>query len=247
MPVRSWREVLTTTLEQLILSVPDDFDKVVSELGRVVTMDPSTYKRSRRLMRLSNGAFVETNMSAAAIHRTCLQALQAVGIGPDDWQVERVSLAATDDGQDDEHSETKQLQLEFWQLARVALDATGVFSSLQAPRPRYLFEIAVGRSGYTLSLNANVAHGKLNVKLMLDEEESAAMAALQANRVEIEREIGATLEWNPYPDKKLKAIRLTRPTNFLDRGAWPEAIAWLAITTVAFKQAFGPRIASLEL
>jgi hypothetical protein len=122
-----------------------------------------------------------------------------------------------------------------------------VLSSLQTPRPRYWFDIAVGRSGYTLSLNANVAHGKLNVKLMLDEEEAGAMAVLQADRVAIEREIGAVLEWNPYPDKKLKAIRLTRPTNFLDRGAWPEAIAWLASNTVAFKQAFGPRIAALEL
>jgi hypothetical protein len=246
-PVRSWREVLTTTLEQLILSVPDEFGKIMAELGRVLTTDPSTYKRGRRLMRLSNGTFVETNMSAAAIHRTCLQALQVIGIGPDEWQVERVSLAASDDEPDDEPSYTKQLQLEFWLQARAALDATGVFSSLQTPRPRYWFDIAVGRSGYTLSLNANVTHGKLNVKLMLDEEEAGALALLQADSVAIERAIGAPLEWNPYPGKKLKAIRLTRPTDFADRSSWPEAIDWLASTAVAFKRAFGPRIAALDI
>ncbi len=246
-PVRSWREVLTTTLEQLVLSVPDDFGKIMSELERVVTLDPSTYKRARRLMRLSNGAYVETNLSAAAIYRTCLQALQAVGMGPEDWQVERVSLAAGGDDENEEPSETKQLQLEFWTQARAALDATGVFSSLQTPRPQYWFDIAIGRSGFWLALNANVAHGKLIVKLMLDEETSEAMALLQADRVTIEQEIGAALEWNPYPGKKAKAIRITRPTQFSDRGAWPEAMTWLTGTAIAFKRAFGPRIAALEV
>jgi hypothetical protein len=244
--VRSWREVLTTTLEQLVLSIPDDFGKVMSELGRAVTMDPSTYKRARRLMRLSNGAYVETNLSAAAIYRTCLQALQAVGMGPGEWQVERVSLAAGGDGDDEEPSETKQLQLEFWIQARAALDASGAFSSLQTPRPQYWFDIALGRSGYWLSLNANVAHGKLVVKLMLDEETSEAMALLQAARGAIEEEIGAALEWNPYPGKKFKAIRLTRPTQFSDRDSWPEATTWLTSTAVAFKRAFGSRIAALD-
>lgn len=51
----------------------------------------------------------------------------------------------------------------------------------------------------------------------------------------------------PAPEKKFKALRLTRSANFLDRGAWPEAIAWLTNHTVASKQAFAPRIAALEL
>jgi len=167
--------------------------------------------------------------------------------GPDEWQVERVSLAAGGDEDDDEPSETRQLQLEFWTQARSVLDATGAFSSLQTPRPRYWFDIAVGRSGYWLSLNANVAHGILSVKLMLGEDEAGAMAPLQADRQAVERAIGSALEWNPHPEKKFKAIRLTRPTQFLDRGSWSEAIAWLASTAVAFKQAFGPRIAALDL
>lgn len=243
LPVRSWREVLTTTLEQLLASVPDDFATVMTDLGRVVSMDPSTFRRARRIMRLSNGAYLETNLSAAAIHRTCLQALQAAGVGPEDWHVERVSLAPSDDA-DDEPSDTKQLQLEFWTQVRAALDASGAFSSLQAPRPRYWFDIAIGRSGYWLSLNANVAHGKLGVKMMLGEEEAETMAALQADRTAIEKAIGVDLEWNPYPDKKFKAIRTTRLLQFGDRASWPEAINWMTKTTIAFKQEFGPRVVS---
>lgn len=51
----------------------------------------------------------------------------------------------------------------------------------------------------------------------------------------------------PHPDKKLKAIRLMRPTQLLDRGSWPEAMDWLTSTAVAFKLTFGPRIAALDV
>jgi hypothetical protein len=89
--------------------------------------------------------------------------------------------------------------------------------------------------------------GKLGVKLMMGEEEAAAMALLQADRPAIEQEIGAALEWNPHPGKKFKAIRLTRPTQLSDRSSWPEAITWLTGTAVAFKRAFAPRVAALEV
>ena len=248
-PVRSWREVLTATLEGVIADAPDDFSAVVSGLGRVVSMDPSTFKRARRLTRLSNGAYLETNMSAAGVHRTCLQALQAVGIGPDEWQVERVSLAASQEGadEDDEPSETRKLAHEFWQQVRTALDATGRFSSLRSARPQYWFDIAVGRSGYWLSLNANVALGKAMVKLMLAEQESEAMSLLEKERSTIESEVGAALEWNPNPEKRNKSIRLTREADFRDRSTWPETIAWLTTTALAFKNAFAARIAALDL
>jgi hypothetical protein len=246
-PVRSWREVLTVTLEQILAAAPDDFAMLYTELGRVVSTDPTTFGRARRLMRLSNGAYLETNMSAAAIHRTCLQALQVVGIGPDEWHVERVSLAAGGDDEDEEPTDTKQLQLEFWVQARAALDAIGAISSLPAARPRYWFEIAIGRSGFWLSLTANVAHGKLFVKMMMDEEEGDALTQFQAQRAAIETEIGVPLEWNPHPDNKFKSIRIARLTDFTDRGTWPDAIAWLSASAVAFKKAFAPRVTALAI
>lgn len=93
LPVRYWCEVLTTTLEQLILNAPDEFGNIMAKLRRLVPLDSSTDNRGHGLRQLSNGAFVKTNMSAADIHRICLQALQVIGIGPDEWRVERVSRA----------------------------------------------------------------------------------------------------------------------------------------------------------
>lgn len=160
-------------------------------------------------------------------------------------QVERVSLAPDPDDDQDEPTETKQLQHEFWTLTRAALDATGKFKSLQAARPRFWFDVAIGRSGAWISLNANVAHGRLAVKLTFNEEGAAEMLPrLEAVRADIEREIGSPLEWNPHPEKKFKTIRISRQFSFADRAAWDSGILWLTTTAVAFKQAFAPRVAS---
>jgi hypothetical protein len=246
-PVRSWREVFTTTLERIIATMPDAFGQVVEALGRFVGVDPSVFRRSRRLARLSNGAYVETNLSATAVHRACRQALDAVGIGADEWRVERVSVAAGEDDADNVPSETRQLQLEFWSQARGALDATGAFSSLQAPRGRLWFDVAIGRSGCWLSLRANVMNGRVAVLIMFDEDEVDTLSALTRERTAIEAEIGAVLDWNRFPEKKQKSIRIARPTQLTDRGTWPEAIDWLTTTTVAFKRAFGPRLSAHDV
>ncbi|MGH9886312.1 MAG: DUF4268 domain-containing protein [bacterium] len=104
---------------------------------------------------------------------------------------------------------------------------------------------AIGRSGAWISLNAGVAHGRLTVKLAFDEECAAEMLpGLEAVRADIEREIGAPLEWNPHPEKKFKTIRISRPFSFADRAAWDGGIRWLTTTEVAFKHAFAPRVAS---
>jgi hypothetical protein len=221
-PVRSWREVLTKTFELVLAAEPDAFGRVLEEFKGIVSMDPSAFRRSSRLGRLTNGAYLELNLSALAVYRVCQQVLGLLGIGPDEWQVERVSLAAdSDDDEKDEPTETRQLQLEFWTLTRAALDATGQFKSLQAPRPRFWFDVAIGRSGAWISLNAGVTHGRLTVKLMFNEDGAAEMLpGLETQRSDIEREIGA------------------------DRAGWAEGIRWLTTTAVAFKQTFAPRVAS---
>lgn len=248
-PVRSWREVLTRTYALLLEEYPDDFGKLLTEQGRILGMDPSKFRRSGRLGRLANGAYLEQNLSALQIYRECQQAIGLLGLEPADWQVERMALGnegegdADPGGEADEPSETRQLQQEFWNQVRAALAATGKFKSLQAARPRFWFDITVGRSGAWISLNANVAQGRVAAKFMLDEETAVEeLPKLQANRAVIEQEIGAALEWNPSPDKKFKSIRLTRPLNFGDRAAWPEVIEWLTTMSLAYKRVLGARV-----
>jgi hypothetical protein len=72
-----------------------------------------------------------------------------------------------------------------------------------------------------------------------------ALPTLLEQRAAIESELDAKLEWNPYPQKRVKIIALTHPANIQDRGSWPAAIAWLTKMASAFHATFAPRVAQL--
>jgi hypothetical protein len=250
LPVRSWIDVLTVTLEAINRVGPDDFQRVMAELPRIVNIDPGAFRKARRLRRLSNGAFLETNFSASAIHRICVQALEVVGIGPDEWRVDYTSLRSDDESAEDgaeAPSQVKQLQQEFWTHVRHALAATEKFSSLRSPPPRYWYNISLGRSGFVLSLTASVGTSEVAVKFQMDEEVAPAMDILRQDQIAIEREIGTALEWNTHPDNRRKTIKLRHAVNISDRGTWPDAVEWLARYTIAMKTAFAPRIVQLDV
>jgi hypothetical protein len=247
-PVQSWVDVAVASVEGIIASGAEEFDRVVAELPRFVNPDATAFRRSSRLRKLSNGAYVETNLSASHIYRLCLQAAQIAGLGLGDWRVE----VATDEDEEDGASgpgtsPIRQIQQQFWVQVREALQATGQFPSLQAARPQYWFTIALGRRDVWLALTANTDDRRVGVKITLRAETAErSLEALLAHRDAVEREIGAPLQWNPYPEKRQKTIILLQPCDVTDQATWPAAIAWLVRTALAFRAAFGPRIADLE-
>lgn len=148
----------------------------------------------------------------------------------------------------DEFSPTRQLQIEFWTEVRSALEKTRDFSSLQSAGARSWFDIALGRSGIALSLFANTYESVVGVRLYLASRVAdRTLEQLLAQREAIESELGFPLEWNPYPGKKDKVVRIVRPGAVSDKAAWPELVHWLVDTTVAFRKTFRPRIMRLDL
>jgi len=83
--VSTWREVLQITLETICEVDSDRFDNLIAQFPRFVGRDPARFRSSRQL---PNGAFMEANLSAEAIHRFCLQAAEVSGLSSEDWRVE---------------------------------------------------------------------------------------------------------------------------------------------------------------
>lgn len=97
-PVKAWVEVALVTMEAIAGLGDEEFDRVAAELPKFVNRDATSFRKSSRLKTLTNGAYLETNLSAAAFHRFCVQATQLAGLGTDDWRVRYAPRAVTEAG-----------------------------------------------------------------------------------------------------------------------------------------------------
>lgn len=246
LPARTWADVLVTTLDLLHEAAPDQSAVIEEALSRFVRRDPTTFRNPRRLRRLASGAYVESNLSAAGIYRTCLRALAALGVDASDWDVTRVPGAERDaDEEPETPSDIKRLQAEWWTELRGALEATGAFPTLRPAHPQHHYDIALGRSGFRIALIALVLQGRFEVRL-LDDGASRLMPQLFADRASIEDQIGSALEWELSEEIRRRTVRVGRAIHFQDRDQWPEAQAWGTRMAVAFIRVFAPRLAAGE-
>lgn len=148
-------------------------------------------------------------------------------------------------------SDTRKLQLEWWTHFRDALAQSGVVPSVQAPKPRYWYNVSIGRTGFALSCIADTYADRIGVRLYMRGRHGAGLALEQLleEKSDIEREIGHALDWDPNPDaekdRTVASIREASPLE--DRSRWPEYAEWLVREVETFRRVFGPRIREMDL
>jgi hypothetical protein len=148
-----------------------------------------------------------------------------------------------------ELSESRKLQLEWWTAFRDALLARQVVTSARSPRPRYWYDVPLGRAGMHLSLIASPDEGRIGVRLYLRNKVGGqrALAELLRERDAIERDIGSPLQWDANPSAVDKTVALVRPAELCKKDKWPEYLEWMVDTTRRFHAAFAPRLHDLDL
>jgi hypothetical protein len=145
-------------------------------------------------------------------------------------------------------SESRKLQLAFWTGFRELLLKKKIVASAQTARAQYWFNISLGRANIHLSAIANVADGRIGLRVYISNKiASEALPQLEAERHPIEAEIGAPLRWNPNANAIDKVILLDRDADLDNRENWPEYLDWLTDHVSKFKKAFEPRIKKLSI
>ncbi len=148
----------------------------------------------------------------------------------------------------EELSEAKALQLEFWTAFGERLVAEKVVASAHAPRPRYWFNVPIGRSHIHISTTANTESNKISCRLYMKHAvAAAALAQLAEHESEIEAEIGQKLQWAPNDNAIDKTIVAEHDADLWAKSKWPEYLDWLVDMVVRFKNTFTPRVKELKL
>ncbi|MFM5980002.1 MAG: DUF262 domain-containing protein [Sphaerospermopsis kisseleviana] len=84
-PVKSWRDVLETTLNVIADLEADKFEYIIEQFPRFISKDEKDFRDTRKL---DNGVFVNVNLSARDINTFCIKAIETAELSTEEWQVE---------------------------------------------------------------------------------------------------------------------------------------------------------------
>lgn len=147
---------------------------------------------------------------------------------PNDWAKQMKNV--------DSLSDTKQLQLNFWQQLSETIKSTEMYANEFSPRkaqPQHWYDLSVGSSSYHVGLTVNTQKNRLGAEIYIpDDKEKFAMFKLHSK--EIEEIVGSKLEWR----EATKATRIItlQSYNISDENQWMQAIEWLLHKALLFKQ-----------
>jgi hypothetical protein len=146
-----------------------------------------------------------------------------------------------------ELSDTKLMQLEFWEQLR-AFSAIKIPSlKLRTPRAQHWYDISIGRSDAHMALTINTNEGQIGCELYIPNSKPL-YNALYSNKQEIESKLKISgLVWQELPEKKASRIRVVQKYDLTNPDR-EQAFLWLVETTSKFKEVFSkvyaPKIGS---
>lgn len=82
--VKTWRDVFELTVNTISELAPEKFDQIADNLSKYIGKDKNKFRAIRQL---SNGYFIEVNMSASLILKVCKQVIEMADLSIDDWIV----------------------------------------------------------------------------------------------------------------------------------------------------------------
>jgi hypothetical protein len=148
--------------------------------------------------------------------------------------------------QGNEPSETKLLQLQFWnKFKQYAIDH-GTSLRMRKPLPQHWYNSPVGSSAAHLAFTVNTQEGRVGCELYIPEEKEL-FKWLSLHKQEIEKELGEAPEWMDLPNKKASRIRITMVADLGIESKWNEYFAWLKDQGERFRAVFEKNIERAQI
>ena len=144
-------------------------------------------------------------------------------------------------------TEAKQLQQDYWRAFREMLAQRKSSLKPQNARPRHWLTVSIGRSNFNMSATVNTPEERIAVELYMQGPDAKKhFKRLEADKEQVEKQIGQSLDWRELPQKEASRIILMRPNSSIkDLVLWPDQHNWLAENLERFNSVFRPRIQSL--
>jgi hypothetical protein len=145
-------------------------------------------------------------------------------------------------------SAVEALYLEFWEAFQDFCLKQGTKLNLRKPRARHWYNIAIGRSNFSLSLWISATHKRISCQIYLrGRNAKQAFKLLQSDKTTIEETTGA-LDWMELPSKQdCRIVKSRESIDIENREQWPMAFTWLSEQARLFLDAFSGPIRRLAI
>lgn len=149
---------------------------------------------------------------------------------------------------DQELSDTKQLQEEFWTQFRDRIKETDTRLSPRKPKPKHWYNNPIGKSGMHLSFVLNSRDNEIRSQLII-KDDSDAYWALADDQEEINSQIDRPLVWvepeETRAEKERSRILFRKDAEIEDTDRWEEYQNWFIECGELFHDHFYDRIQRL--
>jgi hypothetical protein len=160
---------------------------------------------------------------------------------PNDWtKAVRTSTGGA------QPSETKLLQMQFWNKFKDSTANTRTTLRLQSPRPQHWYNLAIGSSAAHIGLTINTQDKTIGCELYIPREKKM-FAVLASHKEAIEKEFGEQLEWMELPGKKASRIKVSRDADIENEGGWNDYFNWLKQKAEGFQAVFPKYIKQAQI
>lgn len=152
---------------------------------------------------------------------------------PNDW-AKAMKKSASEVGLTD----TKIMQLDFWNKFRAFAEEKGTSLRLRKTRPQHWYDIRIGSSDMHISLTINTQADQLGCEIYIPDSKEL-YSNLLANKEKIEEELGEKITWMELQSKKASRLKLSKDVDLEDIDRWTEYFDWLKCKAERFKDVFG--------
>ena len=133
-------------------------------------------------------------------------------------------------------SDTKKLQLDFWQAFRDYAFAKPEFSrafSKRKAHPQHWYDLSVGSSAYHIALTANTQKKRLGVEIYINDDKER-FEKFKVNKDSIELDLGSSVEWRTA-SKACRILVLQDGDIKKGESAWLKQFDWLCEMALKFR------------
>jgi hypothetical protein len=165
---------------------------------------------------------------------------------PNDWSRSVAQAARAID--DAELSDTRAMQVRYWTgLHAVMGELNGPLAGNRRAQPQSWMAYSIGRSGFHLAAAMNGRRKKIRAELYLSGANAKnAFSQLESRKIEIENEIGFSLQWEDLPGRRdCRVCVYYENVDPEDASTWPSQHAWLAEKLNQLHRVFYNRIRTL--